>query len=316
MTPLFFLRKESMACYHPVMLHGYRDNKAWWNPQGDFHQGVPRTGRNASHQEVPCGRCTGCLLERSRQWAMRCVHEASCHERNIFVTLTYNDESLVWGGDRPTLVPDDLQKFFKRLRKAKGKDGDNIKYFACGEYGSETLRPHYHACIFGTSFDDGKLYSIKNGNKIYESETLDKIWKHGECKIGEVTFESASYVARYCMSKLAHDNLIGSNYYIDHGVEPEFVRMSRRPGIGAAWYQKYKGDLFPQDYAIIRGGIKSPVPRYYGKLRELEHPIDYAYIKKARSIRAGERWEENTRERLDVRETVKNAQLQSLVRDL
>lgn len=281
-----------MPCYHPMALKSKYD-----------YRGMPLI--------VPCSRCIGCRLERSRQWAVRCVNEAQMHEDNAFLTLTYKDESLTFGRERATLFPRHLQLFFKRLRK---KHGNNIRYFACGEYGEETNRPHYHACVFGLKIDDKKLWSIRNGNYLYNSENLDKIWKLGQVIIGDVTFESAAYVARYIVAKKLGKN---ASYYEEEGIEPEFVRMSRRPGLGSKWLDKYSNDVYPHDYMIIRNGVKSKPPRYYTEKYSkisLDNQRTITSIKITRINKAYEKQSENTPQRLKVKETIKQAQLKQLPR--
>jgi len=156
-----------MSCYNPI--HGYRSIKK--NPSGKrsfcptlkgAHPHLPLT--------IPCGHCIGCLLERSKQWAIRCVHEASLHKNNSFITLTYNDKNLP---KYKTLQKKHFQLFMKRLRK---KYGSNIRFFHCGEYGDKYQRPHYHACIFGHDFKDKQLLFTKRGSKTYVSQSLNKLW--------------------------------------------------------------------------------------------------------------------------------------------
>jgi len=239
---------------------------------------------------------------------VRCVHEAQMHESNSFVTLTYRDEELCFGYTHPTLEPRLLQLFLKRLRK---KYGNGIRFFACGEYGSDTRRPHYHAAIFGLDFEDKKLCSTKNGNNLYHSDILDDIWTHGYCTIGDVTFESAAYVARYIMDKqLGPETTI----YQELGIEPEFVRMSRRPGIGKPFYDRYKSDLFPQDKCIIRGGIITKPPKYYMDKYSLDNPEKSAIIKSNRKTFAEKTQEGTSKRRLHIRESVKKAQISLLLR--
>lgn len=258
--------------------------------------------------EVPCGRCWGCRLERSRQWAIRCVHESYMHKENSFVTLTYRDEDLTWGHSRPTLVKQDLQKFFKRLRKKYGK----LRFFACGEYGGRTHRPHYHACIFGIDFPDKKFHHEENGIQNYVSDSLDSIWSHGHCLVGDVTFESAAYVARYIMDKKLGNT---SGYYQKEGIEAEFIRMSRRPGIGKPWFDRWHADIFPNDQVIIRGGVKCVPPKYYNSLYELLEPERYQRIKAKRDKNLKEREIDRSLYKLNIREKVKLAQIKNLTRE-
>ncbi len=119
--------------------------------------------------QLPCGQCIGCRLERSRQWAIRCVHEAELHEENCFITLTFSPENI---NKKGTLIKADFQKFMKRLRKKY--IGKVIRYMHCGEYGEIGNRPHHHACIFGLDFKD-KIYwkNSESGKRIYTSETLN-----------------------------------------------------------------------------------------------------------------------------------------------
>lgn len=296
-----------MACYYPVTLYLSRSGPN--KETGKWPLASAKDGYIDKPKKVPCGRCIGCRLERSRQWAMRIMHEADIHLSNRFVTLTYRDEELVYGGQATgILYPRHLELFWKRLRK---QYGDGIRYFACGEYGDESRRPHYHAVIFGINFQDEVYHDTKNGNRLYSSRSLDRIWSHGNCIIGDVSFESAAYVARYIMKKrLGQD----ADSYIAEGIEPEFVRMSRRPGIGSKWFDKYESDVFPRDYVVIRGGTKVKPPKYYFGKYELTHPLNYEDIKRARLDEASLRWRDNTPERIAVRRRVKEAQIKGLVR--
>ena len=154
--------------------------------------------------QIPCGQCAECRLKRSREWAIRCVHEASMHPDNCFLTLTYRDD------DRAiSLDYTDFQLFMKRLRARFPRD--RVGFFACGEYGETNprtgikdggkYRAHFHAILFGFNFPDRKPVKLLNGSQLESSETLDQLWRHGSCKIGKVSFESAAYVARYAMKK-------------------------------------------------------------------------------------------------------------------
>lgn len=146
---------------------------------------------------LPCGQCTFCRLEQSRQWAVRIMKEAKCHDQNSFLTLTYDDDHLP---EHRSLNKKDLTLFFKRLRKSLSPK--KIRYYAVGEYGDKTQRPHYHVILFGHDFsDDRKLYKQRE-NPLYESKTLSDAWPLGFANFGDVTFESAAYCARYCLKKV------------------------------------------------------------------------------------------------------------------
>lgn len=211
---------------------------------------------------VPCGQCVGCRLERSRQWAVRCVHEAQMHDDNCFVTLTYDDDYLPYG---ETLHRPDFQKFMKRLIKNSRR---KIRLFYCGEYGDDTLRPHYHACLFGYRPDDPELFSTKGDYKLYTSKFLSKTWGLGHASFGELTFETAAYTARYCVKKITGKNAKVHYETMDPETGeitervPEFSGSSRRPGIGATWLKKYGADTYLKNEVILRGMAMKP-PRFY-----------------------------------------------------
>jgi len=273
--------------------------------------------------ELPCGQCIGCRLESSRQWAMRCVHEASMHENNCFITLTYDAENLPPDGG---LKKKDFQNFMKRLRKqTKAK----IRYYHCGEYGDQTNRPHYHAILFGYNFDDWQyLFNSPGGEPIYTSKTLEKIWQNGFVTIGTMTFESAAYVARYCMKKLngplaeqinpktdlRHYERINEFTGEIVPVLSEYSTMSRRPGIAHNWIANFTRDVYPKDFTTIKG-IRMQPPKYYDKYLGSIEPDMYDDIKAARAL-SGYNSTDNTSLRLSARETVKKAQFKQLKRSL
>ncbi len=266
---------------------------------------------------VSCGQCVGCRLERSRQWAVRIMHEAQMHEDNCFVTLTYNDENLPRDG---SLKLKDWQRFAKSLRKTVGK----FRYFHCGEYGDELGRPHYHAAIFGHDFmSDRTLYTMTaQGHPLYNSPSLDKAWKKGYCQIGELTFESAAYVARYIMKKVGGHQ--GETHYLSHtnldtgevvSRKPEYVTMSLKPGIGASWYEKFHGDVFPRDEVVSGGRLARP-PAFYDTLLERDHPEVLERLKSERRVKAKKHDDNNTPDRLAVREKLKELQARRLKRTI
>lgn len=275
--------------------------------------------------ELPCGQCIGCRLERSRQWAMRCVHEASMHENNCFITLTYNPENCPPDGG---LIKRDFQLFMKRLRRSQ--PGKKIRFYHCGEYGDRNNRPHYHAIIFGHNFDDWVyLFDSPSGEPIFTSPTLESIWGLGFVTVGTVTFESAGYVARYCMKKvngkmaehidektdLRHYERINAFTGEIHQVLPEYSTMSRRPGIGHDWISRYTIDCYPKDFTTIRG-VRMRPPKYYDRYLESIDPDMYDDIKSGRELSMMNMADENTVLRLSSREIVKEAQFKQLKRSL
>jgi hypothetical protein len=263
---------------------------------------------------VPCGACIGCRLERSRQWALRCMHESKSHELTSFLTLTYDDEHLPADG---SLDHRHFQLFMKRLRKAhNGK----IKFFMCGEYGDTNRRPHYHAIVYGIDFAD-KVKHSKNehGDILYRSDTLTSIWGLGHAWTGSVSYRSAAYVARYSLKKVTGEKAEEHYQSLDTGtgeifkIRPEYIAVSK--GFGSSWFDRYKTDAYPSDF-LTHEGRKFPVPKYYDKLLEKENPKALQKYKARRVARAKRDSDNNTRERLAVRETVKKAQISSLKRKL
>jgi len=244
------------------------------------------------------------------------------HDNNCFLTLTYDEDKVprLWNGGPETLLKKDFQKFMKRLRKRLGPG--EIRYYMCGEYGEETQRPHYHACIFGYDPNDKELFSVKDENYLYTSELLANTWGLGFVTVGELTFQSAAYVARYVLKKrtgnLADDHYLRiDDYGVAHWVAPEYNTMSRRPGIAKDWYERYKDDLFPSDEIPVPGqGVFKKVPRYYETLLEREDPESYAMVKQLREVFRKEHAEEYTPERLMAKYKVKKAQTTMLKRGL
>jgi len=249
---------------------------------------------------------------------MRCIHEAQLHQNNCFITLTYDDEHLP---KDLSLDHRDFQLFFKRLRKANPHI--KIRYYMAGEYGTNFGRPHFHACIFGYDFHDKKLFKRTSADSLlYRSEELEKLWPYGYSTIGDVTFESAAYVARYIMQKQTGKDVNKDHYtYCDLQtgelikMQPEYNKMSLKPGIGAEWYKKYKTDVYPHDYVEVRGKKLKP-PKYYDRLFSKENPYEYDQILYIREKQAKLRPEEHSYERLLVKETVTKAKLQKLKRKL
>lgn len=241
---------------------------------------------------LPCGQCMACRLERSRQWAIRCMHEASLYENNCFITLTFNPEELE-KRDKPwSLDVRDYQLFMKRLRK---KYGDGIRFFHCGEYGSHGGRPHYHACLFNFDFPDKRLWQMVNGNRLYVSDALSELWPYGFSTIGEVTFESAAYVARYIMKKVTGDAAEDHYQFVDsktgeflYDKKPEYTTMSRRPGIAKGWFEKYQTDVYPKDFITVNGKKCRP-PKFYDKILEQTRPFEFDEVKEKRLIKAEKR---------------------------
>lgn len=273
-----------------------------------------RASYGAPREEVPCYWCVGCRVSRAGDWSVRIHHEAMLHEQSCFLTLTYSDEFL----------PDDMsvsvvaaQKFMRRLRKKIGHG--RVRFFLCGEYGGKTFRPHYHVILFGYDFPDKVLWRrTKTGYDAYRSALLESIWPYGISEIGSVTVESAGYVARYVLKKVNGED--ADEHYTRLNpltgevkrVRPEFITMSRRPGIGGGWFDQFAGDAFPSDFVVINGSKKA-VPKYYvNKLPDAEKEA----IKAKRKLAAEDRWEDSTVRRLNDREESLKLKLKQKLREL
>jgi len=299
-----------VPCYAPLSC--YRSATAGKNGK----HGVTWKRRESTGElvKLPCGQCFGCRLERSRQWAIRCVHEAQLHDDNCFITLTYNDHNLPAHGN---LIKSDFQLFMKRLRfHYKPK---KIRYYHCGEYGAELQRPHFHACLFGLDFLDKQLFRELNGQATFTSPTLEYLWPQGFALIGSVTFESAAYVARYIMKKIngeaadKHYESVSEQTGEVIKLNPEYTTMSLKPGIGHDWYQKYKTDVYPENFVVLKGKKMKP-PRYYQQRYEIENPEAYKTLQKKNKAFAKEHKHDSTPERLAVRQKCKIAQINILPR--
>lgn len=294
-----------MPCYHPLQAYQCASGEVVFYEKARFNI--------VKSLSLPCGQCIGCRLERSRQWAMRCMHEASLYERNCFVTLTYDDANLP---NRGMLDYPAFQKFMKRLRKRS--DADGVRFYMCGEYGPDNWRPHYHACLFNFDFEDKTYFSRSPaGEKIYRSDALEKLWPFGFSSVGGLTFESAAYVARYCVAKVTGHNASAHYRRQDadgvYQLPPEFNHMSLKPGIGARWLEKWRTDVYPHDYVVVRGVEVKP-PKYYDKLFSAQFPEDFEDIQFKRELDGRSRFEDNTDARLAVREIVHRARSKTLIR--
>lgn len=271
-----------MVCDHPQTAYRSRERNpstgrylVTFNPHQNLIEG--------SRLTLPCGRCMGCRLDKMRDWAVRCTHEASMHERNCFITLTFSDDFLPWNY---SIDQRDFQLFMKRLRKSISPT--KIKFFACGEYGDLNLRPHYHALLFGYDFNDRVHFKTdRRGNKLFTSDLLTKLWPYGHSTLGNVTYQSAQYVAGYVTKKIGGEPAAAHYLRIhpfsgkQHQVAPEFRLSSTRPGLGASWFERYSGDCFPSQFVIV-DGVKRPVPRYYYRLIE---EADAKRFKRATAIK-------------------------------
>jgi len=290
-----------VPCYSPV--------RAWRDTSRNIaFKPIP----DSSQIQLPCGRCIGCRLERSRQWAVRLVHEKAHHEESSFITLTYDEDHLPEGG---TLVPKHFQDFVKRLRRSV--EPRRIRFFHAGEYGERRGRPHYHAIIFGEAFRSARteVEVSDRGDETWSDGHLTSLWPFGRSRVGEVTFESCAYVARYVTKKITGAKASSHYQKCDprtgevFELRPEYATMSRRPGIGRLHIEKYFREVYSpaRDSVICRGRPAKP-PRYYDKFLEQCDPQVYARVKEDREsalLGSANRTDEQRR----ISEAVKLAQL-------
>lgn len=230
--------------------------------------------------QIPCGKCEACRLNKSKEWSERIMLEASQYFDNCFITLTYNDQFLPKEKLDPNthefynpLVKRDVQLFMKRLRK-KFPD-KKIRFFAAGEYGTVGNRPHYHIILFNFNFTDlkPKFYNSKTNCWTFVSPTLEELWPFGISSVGKLTTNSAAYVARYSMKKAGYG-------------EKEFLLMSRRPGIGYAYFEQHKNDIYMTDKLYFNFSKEKKISkpsRYFDKLLEAYDLELYEEIKEKRS---------------------------------
>lgn len=297
-----------MPCYHPLKAFQLEDGSVVF---------AERHGHGSVRDlDLPCGQCIGCRLERSRQWAVRCMHEASLNDCNLFVTLTYSDEHLPGASLRYR----DFQLFMKRLRKAR--PGTPIRFFMSGEYGETTFRPHYHALLFNCWFSDRVQFGVgAGGAQQWISAELDELWGLGNCVIGSVTFQSAGYVARYCLEKVNGEQAKAYYRRLDPvtlqmvDVVPEFMHCSQ--GIGKAYLAKHWDSIFnnASPGRVVQNGRLQKAPRYYDKKLEAVDSDKLASIKFDRYQHALQN-KDDSPERLAVREEVLERRAGLLIRNL
>lgn len=319
-----------MPCYKPMLAVpkciSHETGKVQYSFREKFHDAGQLTevkrledGKYYPVKALPCGKCIGCRLDYSREWAVRCTLEMQDWPPDTcwFVTLTYDDQHVPhsvpevvytlkqypasWANEykghctissvhRPsnlTLFPKHLQDFIKRLRRyMEYHYGITIRFYACGEYGTETYRPHYHLIVFGLRlkpFGNDAWKSVQNGNTVYECQELEQLWPFGNVIVGKCTYETCGYVARYMLKKQKGEY---GEYYSTFNIEPEFTRMSLKPGIGQKYYRDHALDIYKDDCIYLsteKKGIKVKPPRYFDIRAADEFPGIFEQIKVERS---------------------------------
>lgn len=273
-------------------------NKTWENENSPYR-----------YKMIPCGKCIGCRTEERKNWAFRIEQEAKQYKHNYFITLTYNDENLpvndeititlkdgtektytndgTWGG---TLRKNDMVQFIKSLRTYFEREYEHkgLKFYGCGEYGNNgTERPHLHIILMNCPNLDKDLvrigYNPKTKDNYYTHERIENIWHKGFINIGKVTWDSIAYTAGYSTKKRFGD--IGKEIMAEKGQEPIFANMSRRPGIGKAFWEKYKWDIYETDEVFNSKGQTIKIPRYFDKLMDIGNDDEYYLYKHMKTKR-------------------------------
>lgn len=282
------------------------ENPNWISAIEEKNRHLELSGSVYRYQPIPCGHCWACKLNYSAEWATRIMYECKNSDHNYFITFTYDDVNLplpesaeydgikyhndgTWTG---SLYPDDISKFLNSLRKyfeRKGHTG--IKYFYAGEYGETTKRPHYHMILMNCPLDINQFHDFHQDERKklhWKSYELENYWKEGMIDIGEVEFASAAYVARYCMKKITNDS--DKSIYWSQGKMPEFVRMSRRPGIGTDYFNENLEKIYKTDEILVKNfhgqtiTVKPP-KAWDRKFKEL-YPEAYEQLKESRKAAA------------------------------
>lgn len=292
-----------MSCYHPILLEPWfvehsnprrrmmtKNGKPAWKLIFDSDLKYDRLVHDDSCMLVPCGHCIGCRLDYSRTWADRLMLELMYHDSAYFVTLTYDDvhvPKVVTDYDdycnpieHLTLQKRDAQLWMKRLRKSF--PNDKIRYYLAGEYGSKTIRPHYHAIVFGLHLSDLAFLKKNNlGHNYYTSASLARTWPFGFSMVADVNWNTCAYVARYVTKKI--DGVRNIDFE-DAGLEPPFSLMSQKPGIGFPYYEDHPECMETGiiDIPTEEGGRRIRVPRYFYKHLEQDNPELYRVSRETR----------------------------------
>ena len=273
-----------MPCFHQqlaVPMPGKtRNGKTPYKFIGKARNHYTRFQSVAGLKFMPCKQCIGCRLENSRQWATRLLHETKFHTKSCFLTLTYDDNHVPIDG---SLNKSHLRTFFKDLRSRMSYYGkEKIKFFAVGEYGDQKGRPHYHACLYGpfdVFSDDPERTEeepSRSGDRQFSHLDISATWPHGRHRFSDLSFESAAYVARYCLKKVSG---ISKAYHYGDRV-PEFQSQSN--GLGKGHFEAWQSDIYPADHVVLPGRGAFMPPPYYDRLLEKTDPSLYEKVKKAR----------------------------------
>lgn len=302
-----------MTCYHPLIRYEYYDKYKCQDgheaykarvlklDSGEEYEDMEervRSGLIRQRQIIPCGKCIGCRLEYSKEWATKGCLEAEYYSENWFLTITYNENHLPEAGtmidpktgeelgQNPfgTLKSEDMTLFIKRLRQyyERKYNHKGIRYMVCGEYGDKGARPHYHAIMYNLPLHNIYFHQYnENHETLWRCKELEEIWGKGLIVAAEVNWNTCAYVARYITKKVGIPTQ--EEYYKCLGVNPEFFRMSRKPGIGRQYFEDHKDDIYSKDEIIVKkynGGLmKVKPPKYYDKLYDGINTNEYLRLK-------------------------------------
>lgn len=313
-----------MGCYFPSRFvldfeSGLTDNNKYiYKPAGRWD---PSFMDDEFSIKVPCGHCLGCRLDSARHWADRMILELDSYNGlGVFLTLTYNDDHLRWSSDddsidiprEPTLYKRDVVLFMKRLRKHYS---DRVlRFFMCGEYGSRTGRPHYHIILYGLGLEDfpDKFCIGKNefGQPHFGCNSLAQIWSCGFVCLAAVTYKSCSYVARYCMKKAFEPREID----LRSCRLPEYVNMSRNPGIGAIYLLEHP-DCLKLSKIYLKddnGSVEVYLPKYF--IDKIDDDERSAIIEERRKLASDREFLKMSQTSLSYHEYLKLEQLSEVNR--
>lgn len=251
---------------------------AYWKPRGgiSFEKLRECSGRTV---QLPCRQCLHCRLIHAGEWATRFMAESYFHSNAWFLTLTQDDDH---GSNWSSLDKAVLAAFWHRWRMR----GVQLRYGAAGEYGERTERAHYHAAVFGPEIP-GLEFFRKNerGERLYTSDWLSDLWGRGFVTVAPLDAGTAAYVAGYCLRDVhakddgRYDTVTPSGEYVERTLP--FFTMSRRPGIGRGFVEKYGSQFGAGDF-MISGGQKVKTPKYFHNVLEELNPPLAADLKAAR----------------------------------
>ena len=306
-----------MTCYRPLIR---AEDTTRWVKAIDGHRYHPadvfssnrleqydkqfRVGR-WKYTPIPCGKCIGCRLDYSRDWANRGYLESLYYEQNYFITLTYDEKHLTIPQEMETsegitytdleenewkgiLVPKEFKRFLNTLRKISKREFKHtgIRYIGCGEYGGKEKRPHYHLILFNCPLPIESFYKPRcswNKDMYYQNEIIERAWPNGISNICEANWNTIAYTARYITKKV--NGKESEEYYTMQGQIPEFLRSSTQPGIARQYYEDHKKEIYEKDKIMIvtKDGVQwSTPPKYFDRLLKKEDPEKMKWIKEQR----------------------------------